>query len=407
MYTPHSQEWLCYCNYGSGALALKRPASLSAKIAAPAKRASLLAARCAGKAAARQVSTRPMPNPETTADILRAVESRGDLSRAQAEAFMEELLSGRIAQPEIVRFLLAMRAKGETVEELVGFARTMRRHATPVPIPSDGVAVSEWALVDTCGTGGDGSGTFNVSTAAALVAAGAGVRVAKHGNRSISTRCGSADVLEALGVKLDLPAERAGQAIAQIGFGFLFAPAMHTAMKHAMPARREVGGRTVFNLLGPLTNPAGAAAQVVGVPAVALVEKLGHALAALGAKRAFVVHGLDGIDEISLSDETEVADVQAGAVRRYRVKPEDFGVTRSPREALLGGDAATNAQIIRRILESELGPRRDFVVINAAAALVAAGRARDFIDGARIATQSIDSGAARAKLEALVAFSRS
>ena len=347
-----------------------------------------------------------MPNPETTGVTLRKLESARDLSRAEAEALMEELLAGRMAQPEVVRFLLAMRAKGETVEELVGFARVMRRHATPVPLGKGGAALDEWPLVDTCGTGGDSGGTFNVSTAAALVVAGAGVRVAKHGNRSISSRSGSADVLEALGVKLDLPAERIGQAIAQIGIGFLFAPAMHTAMKHAMPARREVGGRTVFNLLGPLTNPAGATAQVVGVPAAALVEKLGKALAELGTKRAFVVHGVDGLDEISLSDETEVADVQGHSVRRYRIAPEDFGMARSPRAPLAGGDTATNAQIIRRILDGEPGPRRDFVCINAAAALVAAGRAADFKEGARLAAESIDSGAAREKLHALIAFSQ-
>jgi len=326
---------------------------------------------------------------------------------------MEELLSGRMAHAEVVRFLLAMRAKGETVEELVGFARVMRRHATPVPLAQFGAAlapegaliVDEWPLVDTCGTGGGAGGTFNVSTAAALVVAGAGVRVAKHGNRSISSRCGSADVLEALGVKLDLPPERIGEAIARIGIGFLFAPAMHTAMKHAMPARREVGGRTVFNLLGPLTNPAGAGAQLVGVPDVELVDKLGRALAELGAKRAFVVHGEDGLDEISLSDETEVADVEDRSVKRYRVKPEDFGVARAPLAALGGGDAATNAQIIRRILAREPGPPRDFVCINAAAALVAAGRASDFRQGARLAAEAIDSGAARDKLDSLITFS--
>jgi anthranilate phosphoribosyltransferase len=346
-----------------------------------------------------------MPNPETTAATLRKLEAKRDLSCAEAEALMEELLAGRMAHDDVVRFLLAMRAKGETVEELVGFARVMRRHATPVPLGGVAATIDEWPLLDTCGTGGDSGGTFNVSTAAALVAAGAGARVAKHGNRSISSRCGSADVLEALGVKIDLPAERIGQAIAQIGIGFLFAPAMHTAMKHAMPARREVGGRTVFNLLGPLTNPAGATAQVIGVPAAPLVDKLGRALAELGARRAFVVHGLDGIDEISLSDETEVADVQGNSMRRYRVKPEDFGVTRSTREPLAGGDAATNAQIIRGLLQGERGPRRDFVCINAAAALVAAGRAADFKQGACLAAEAIDSGAALAKLNALIAFS--
>lgn len=348
-----------------------------------------------------------MPKPEAVAAALAQLEAKRDLARAEAETLMEELLAGRMAQPEVVRFLLAMRAKGETVEELVGFAKVMRRHATPIPLASaGGASIDEWPLVDTCGTGGGAGGTFNVSTAAALVVAGAGVRVAKHGNRSISTRCGSADVLEALGVKLDLPPERIGEAIARIGIGFLFAPAMHTAMKHAMPARREVGGRTVFNLLGPLTNPAGAAAQLVGVPDVGLVEKLGRALAELGAKRAFVVSGVDGLDEISLSDETEVADVRGRSVQCCRVKPEDFGVARSPLAALAGGDPNANAQIIRGILAGEPGPPRDFVCINAAAALVAAGRAVDFKQGTRLAAAAIDSGAARAKLDALIAFSQ-
>jgi anthranilate phosphoribosyltransferase len=359
------------------------------------------------------MSTQPTPKPEMIAATLAKLESGRDLSRGEAEALMEELLAGRMAQPEVVRFLLAMRAKGETVEELVGFARVMRRHATPIPLAQGGATapqgasiVDEWPLVDTCGTGGGAGATFNVSTAAALVVAGAGVRVAKHGNRSISSRCGSADVLEALGVKLDLPPERIGEAIARIGIGFLFAPAMHAAMKYAMPARREVGGRTVFNLLGPLTNPAGAAAQLVGVPDLALVDKLGRALAELGALRALVVCGVDGLDEISLNDETEVAEVRDGSVRRYRVAPEDFGVARAPVATLAGGDPAANAQIIRLVLGGEPGPRRDFVCINAAAALVAAGRAADFKQGAEIAAEAIDSGAARAKLDALIAFSQ-
>jgi anthranilate phosphoribosyltransferase len=352
------------------------------------------------------MSSKPTHGADVIAAKLDQLERGRDLARAEAEAVMEELLSGRMAHADVLRMLLAMRAKGETVEELVGFAFVMRRHATPIRFnPTAGAVLDEWPLVDTCGTGGDSGGTFNVSTAAAFVVAGAGVRVAKHGNRSISSRCGSADVLEALGVKLDLPAERIAEAIDRIGIGFLFAPAMHTAMKHAMPARREAGGRTVFNLLGPLTNPAGASAQVVGVPAPPLVEKLGGALAALGAKRAFVVHGVDGIDEISLSDETEVADVQGHSVKRYRVKPEDFGVERSPRWPLAGGDATTNALMIRNILEGEPGPRRDFVCINAAAALVAAGRAANFEEGASLAAYAIDSGAALARLTQLADFS--
>ena len=339
------------------------------------------------------------------AETLEKLGAGQDLSRAEADALMEELLAGRMTHADVVRFLLAMRAKGETVEELVGFARVMRRHATPVPM-AQAVGLDEWPLVDTCGTGGGSAGTFNVSTAAALVVAGAGVRVAKHGNRSISSRSGSADVLEALGVKLDIPAERIGQAIAQIGIGFLFAPAMHASVKHAMPGRREVGGRTVFNLLGPLTNPAGASAQVIGVPEASLVPTIAKALAELGAKRAFVVHGMDGLDEISLSAETVVAEVGGRAVEQYSISPESFGAARAPLTELAGGDPATNAQIIRRVLGGEHGPRRDFVCINAAAALVAAGRASDFKQGARVAAESIDSGAALAKLNALIAFSQ-
>jgi anthranilate phosphoribosyltransferase len=246
-----------------------------------------------------------------------------------------------------------------------------------------------------------------VSTAAALVVAGAGVRVAKHGNRSFSSRCGSADVLEALGVKIEVAPHRALAAIEQVGIGFLFAPTMHTAMRHAAAARREAGGRTVFNLLGPLTNPAGATAQVIGVPAPALVEKLGRALAELEVQHAFVVHGVDGIDEVSLSDETEVAEVRPHSVQRYRVKPQDFGFLPARREELAGGDAAMNAKIIRDVLKGDRGPQRDVVCINAAAALVAAGRAPNFRKGASLAAKAIDSGLARAKLQALIDFSRS
>jgi anthranilate phosphoribosyltransferase len=336
------------------------------------------------------------------AESLRKVEAGSDLSAEEAEKVMDELLEGRMAQEQIVRLLVSLRAKGEAVAELVGFARAMRRR-----VDHRGAQAQISPLVDTCGTGGDGGGTFNVSTAAALVVAGAGVRVAKHGNRSFSSRCGSADVLEALGVKIDIEPQRALAAIEQIGIGFLFAPSMHTAMRHAAAARREAGGRTVFNLLGPLTNPAGATAQVIGVPAPALVEKLGHALAELETRHAFVVHGVDGIDEISLSDETEMAEVRPRSVKRYRVRPQDFGVGRGRREDLAGGDAATNAKIIREVLEGERGPRRDFVCINAAAALVAAGRATDFRRGALLAAKAIDSGLARAKLAALIAFSRS
>ncbi len=332
--------------------------------------------------------------------LIRKVESGSDLSRQESESAMEEILSGRSEEETIVSLLAALRAKGETVGELVGFARAMRRHVTPVF--AEGSRPDE-LLVDTCGTGGDSSGTFNISTAAAFVAAGAGVRVAKHGNRSISSKCGSADVLEALGVSLDVPPQRIGEAIREIGIGFLFAPALHTAMKHAMPARRRLG-RTAFNLLGPLTNPAGARAQVVGVFSDKVVEKVTLALSELDVERAFVVHGAGGLDEISLAGETTVGDVHHGVVRLYQVTPEDFGLERAPLESISGGDAAHNASLIRAILSGERGPRRDIVVANAAAAIVASGRATDFLEAAQLAATSIDSGEARKKLEALIAF---
>jgi len=313
---------------------------------------------------------------------------------------MEEILSGRAGEDSIVALLSALRTKGETIEELVGFARAMRRHATPIFNDS---SRTETLLVDTCGTGGDASGTFNISTTAAFVAAGAGVRVAKHGNRSISSKCGSADVLEALGISLDVTPERVGAAINEIGIGFLFAPALHTAMRHAMSARRRLG-RTAFNLLGPLTNPAGARAQIAGVFSADVVEKVASVLAELGVERAFVVHGAGGLDEISLAGETKVGEVHRGIVRVYEIRPEDFGLGRAPISAISGGDAAHNAALIRAILTGEPGPRRDIVIANAAAALVAAGRAADFVEGARIAAESIDSGAALKKLDALIAF---
>jgi anthranilate phosphoribosyltransferase len=348
-----------------------------------------------------------MNGQSTTGEALRQIEAGRDLPRGEADALMEELLAGRMAHEEIVRLLQALRTKGETVEELVGFVRALRRHVRPIPLAGGRMAdgfTANFPLVDTCGTGGDASGTFNVSTTAAFIVAGAGVPVAKHGNRSLSSRSGSADVLEALGVNISMSPEEAGAAIEQIGIAFLFAPAMHTAVRHAMAARREVGGRTVFNLLGPLANPAGASVQVIGV-AAELVPKVGQALAELGGLHAFVVHGMDGLDEISLSAETEVAEVRARDVKRYRVAAETFGVVRAAREPLTGGDAAANAAILRAILSGERGPRRDFVCINAAAALVAAGSAADFREGVGLAASAIDSGAALAKLEALIDLS--
>ena len=340
---------------------------------------------------------------------LSTIAARTNLSRAEAEEIMEEVLSGHATHEQIVALLSGLKTKGETVDELVGFATAMRRHAPAIFSPSH--AHADEALVDTCGTGGDASGTFNISTVVAFVVAGAGVRVAKHGNRSISSRCGSADVLEELGVQIDLPPESIARCIEQIRIGFLFAPAMHTATRHAAAARRELKMRTVFNLLGPLTNPARASAQVVGVYDASVTEAVAQALGEMGVGRAFVVHGADGLDEISLSGETRVSELRDGAVRTHRVTPEDFGLRRAPLEAIRGGDAKQNAEIVHKILGRSMlyrdhGPHREIVLANAAAALVAAGRTHDFREGVSLAAKSVDSGEARERLEELVGFSQ-
>src|SRR6266704_2309458 len=340
-------------------------------------------------------------------EAIEKLEGGSDLTRPEARDVMECLLSGSVPDPDIVALLVALRDKGEQTEELIGFAEVMRaraaEHLRGVGVDVDGLSRRD-LLVDTCGTGGDSGGTFNISTAAAIVAAAAGARVAKHGNRSVSSRCGSADVLEALGVRIDMPFERIGAAIREVGIGFIFAQMAHRSMRHASEARRQLGGRTIFNLLGPLTNPAGARAQVLGVFSADAVDLVAAALAQLGVTRAFVVHGAGGLDEISLAGETLVADVQEGSVRRYGITPEDFGVRRAPVESLRGGDAAENATLIRRILAGEHGAARDVVVVNAAAALVAAGAAQNFLDGAHLAAEAIRNDAARRTLDALVKF---
>ena len=323
---------------------------------------------------------------------------------AEAEAFMEELLSGRIATPEIVRMLLALDKRAVNVDELSGFAGVMRKHAAPVFAPDE---PRPSGLVDTCGTGGDETGTFNISTASAIVASAAGARVAKHGNRSVSSRSGSADVLEALGVRIDLPMLAAGRSVREIGIGFLFAPAAHAAARHAMPARQQIVKRTVFNLLGPLTNPAGAETQVLGVFSADVIDPVAVALAELGTSRAFVVHGAGGLDEISLSGETQIAEVRNSSVRRFIVAPEDFGVSRAPLEAIRGGSPQENAKLIHSLLAGEPGPRLDIVIANAAAALVVTGVAQDFRSAAELARRAVASGKAREKLEQLKKFSHS
>jgi anthranilate phosphoribosyltransferase len=341
--------------------------------------------------------------------IQRIANPRESLSREEARFVMAEILAGKCTDSQIAAFLVALHMKGETVEEIVGFAEAIRAAATVLPLTNSSVDVTGTgrdALVDTCGTGGDASSTFNISTATAFVVAGAGVRVAKHGNRSVTSKCGSADVIEALGVKIDLPPTRLAACLAEVGIAFLFAPAMHSAMKHVQTARRELRLRTVFNLLGPLTNPANASAQVVGVYSVDLVEKLAEALSLLGLRRAMVVHGLDGLDEITITGPTRIAEVNNGTVRTYEVTPEEFGMKRSSLEDLSGGDAAVNAAIIRELFSGKHSPKRDVVLLNAAAAFVVAGKAEHLTQAVPLAMKSMDSGSAARKLAELVRFTQ-
>jgi anthranilate phosphoribosyltransferase len=341
--------------------------------------------------------------------IHKIAHHRGSLSRDEARLVMGEMLAGKATDSQIAALLVALHMKGETVEEIVGFAEAIRAAAQPV---SDGnntaldVSGTERdALVDTCGTGGDASDTFNISTVSALTIAGAGVRVAKHGNRGITSKCGSADVMEALGVNITMPTIRLADCLREVGIAFMLAPAMHTATKYVQGVRRELRPlRSVFNLLGPLTNPAHASAQVVGVYSEDLVEKLAQALKMLGLHRALVVHGLDGLDEISISGPTKIGEVRGEWVRVYEVAPDQFGLKKAPLSAITGGDLHANAEIVHKVLAGEKSPRRDVVLMNASAALVAAGRADSLGEAMPLAIQSIDSGAARKKLEALVEF---
>jgi anthranilate phosphoribosyltransferase len=346
--------------------------------------------------------------PMITEALQRIANQRESLTREEARAVMTEVFSGSATDAQIAALLVALHMKGETVEEIVGFAEAMRAAAEPLPLHQEStLSVSDTgrdALVDTCGTGGDARGTFNISTATAFVVAGAGVRVAKHGNRSLSSKCGSADVMEALGVKISLPTAVLAQCLEEVGIAFLFAPAMHSAMKYVQPARRELRLRTIFNLLGPLTNPARASAQVVGVYSLDLVEKVAEALSMLGVHRALVVHGLDGLDEITITGPTRIAEVREGNIRTYEVTPEEFGIKRAQLEDISGGDAQANAAIIRGVLAGKKSPSRDVVLLNAAAALVAAGKAEHLGDALPLARKSIDSGAAAEKLDALVQF---
>jgi anthranilate phosphoribosyltransferase len=344
------------------------------------------------------------------ADVLhRLANHRQSLARDEARTVMTEVLNGLWTDTQIAALLVALHMKGETVEEIVGFAEAIRAAATPLELRGNSVldasGTGRDALLDTCGTGGDASGTFNISTATAFVVAGAGVRVAKHGNRSISSKCGSADVMEALGVNVNLPPLQIAACLDQTGIAFLYAPAMHSAMKHVQTARRELRLRTVFNLLGPLTNPAHATCQVVGVYSDELVEKLAEALSMLGLRRALVVHGSDGLDEITITGPTRVGEMRDGRVHTYEVTPEECGLARARLDDIAGGDAALNASLIRDVLFGKKSARRDVVLLNAAAALVAAGRADHLRDAVPLAAKAIDSGAALEKLQSLAAFS--
>ena len=335
--------------------------------------------------------------------IQKAIEllaKRNNLSQAESEAAMDEIMTGAATPAQIGGYLMAMRLKGETIEEITGSAISMRRAANHPPVD-----VSD--LVDTCGTGGDGVGTFNISTTVAFVAAGAGVPVAKHGNRSISSKSGSADVLGALGVNIGLTPDQVGACINQCGIGFMFAPNFHPAMKFAIGPRRELGVRTIFNLLGPLTNPAGAKRQLMGVYSPDLVEPLANVLRLMGGEAALVVHGDGGLDELTTTGPNRVSELRGGTVTSYTLDPESLGFSRAATEDLIGGDPATNAAITRGLLEGAIrGSKRDVVLLNAGAAIVVGGKADDLPTGIALAVQSIDSGAALDKLNALISLSQ-
>jgi anthranilate phosphoribosyltransferase len=324
--------------------------------------------------------------------------SGNSLTTEQAADVMREIMDGEATPAQFGSFVTALRLKGETVEEIAGMARVMREKSVPVSVSGP--------LVDTCGTGGDASKTFNISTTAAFVVAGAGLKVAKHGNRGMSSGCGSADVLDALGVRIELGAPEVEKCLEDIGIGFMFAPIFHPAMKYAAPSRKEIGIRTVFNILGPMTNPAGAQSQLLGVFEESLVVKMAQVLCLLGCQHALVVHGEDGLDEITLGGKTTVCELKGDEISRYYIDPEDFGFPRSGLSSLRGGPPQENADILRRVLRGEKGPYRDIVLVNAAAALVAGDLAKDLEKGVRLASEAIDSGRAMEKLEGLIALSQ-
>ena len=346
-------------------------------------------------------------------DAIAKVVGGEDLTQAEMEEAMDEIMSGKATPAQIGSFITALRMKGETVDEIVGAARIMRNKSLKVNLDNhqvnidrDEINIEEETILDTCGTGGDGTNTFNVSTATAFVAAGAGVKVAKHGNRAVSSQCGSADVLESLGVNLDIDHSDVERCIQEIGIGFLYAPLFHGAMKYAAAPRREIGLRTIFNLLGPLTNPAGATVQILGVYDPSLTEKMAQVLGRLGTKEAFVVCGEGTFDEISICGPTRISHLKEKAVNTYDIRPEDYGFKKADPDEIRGGNAEENAQIIRDILDGEKGPKRDMILLNAASAFVATGLDSDFKEGIQRARDSIDSGHAKEKLNRLVEFTQ-
>lgn len=330
-------------------------------------------------------------------DAIATLADRASLTEPEAEAVMLEIMEGAATSAQIAAYLMGLRLKGETVEEISGSVRAMRAKAVRI-------AVADPLVVDTCGTGGDGAHTFNISTTTAFVLAGAGLTVAKHGNRSVSSKSGSADVLSALGVKIDLPAARVADCINEAGIGFLFAPLYHGAMKHCAAPRQEMGIRTMLNLLGPLTNPAGATIQVLGVYEGRLTSLLGNVLMRLGSQHCFVVHGMDGLDEITLTAKTQISEAKGGVLSNYFLDPAEFGLALVPAKQLAGGTPQENAAITRDILQGRKGSKRDIVCLNAAPALVAGRKATNLQDGFLMAGQAIDSGAAAEKLARLIAY---
>jgi anthranilate phosphoribosyltransferase len=332
-------------------------------------------------------------------DALAKLADRADLSPQEAEAAMLEIMDGAATPAQMAAYLMGLRQKGETVAEVVGSVHAMRSRAIRIRVGSS-------IVVDTCGTGGDGADTFNISTTAAFVVAGTGITVAKHGNRSVSSRSGSADVLNMLGVKIDIEPSRVADCIDEVGIGFLFAPLYHGAMKHCAGVRHEMGIRTILNVLGPLANPAGATHQVLGVYDAKWTELLGRVLLELGSQHCFVIHGMDGLDEITLSDRTKVAEGKGGVVSSYFIAPDEFEIRRTARKEVIGGSPEENARITKDILQGRKGPRRDIVCLNAAPAMVVGQKAKTLQDGFRLAQQTIDSGAAADKLDRLIAFTK-